>query len=381
MFLDLAQGNTIAFAIAQQYRLVRLQGETNTLLQTRVQRYRIPDRRSVQQVVAAVQADPRVSQAQPNFLYRHQKGSKKGPRGKSGKTTAALQYSADKIRLTPAHTIATGKRSLIAIIDSGIDRTHPEIAGAIVRWFNAVGDRTTRAHAHGTAIAGIIGARSELKGIAPAASLLAIRAFAPERGGTAVATTYVLLRAVDWAHKNRARLFNLSFAGPHDPAVERILQAAHDKGAILVAAAGNRGPRAPPAYPAAYRHVIAITATDSRDRIYRQANRGPYVDMAAPGVDVLVPVLEQGYDFRSGTSFAAAHVTGLIALMLERKPNLTTEDARTYLANSAVDLGPAGQDTQFGAGRADALQALRVTISDGRVDAQPAAAASSIPRR
>jgi subtilisin family serine protease len=255
---------------------------------------------------------------------------------------------------------------LVAVIDSGIDRSHPEFAGAIAAMYNAARDRKFEVDDHGTAVAGIIGARAQLKGVAPATRLLAVRAFFKEGKGGPLATTYILLRAINWAQKNNARLINLSFAGPHDEALKRIVNEAYQRGTILVAAAGNGGPNAPAAYPAAYPGVLAITATDQDDNIYQDANRGGYVAIAAPGVDILVPVLDSGYDFKSGTSFAAAHVTGLIALMLERNPELSPDEVREILAGAAVDLGPRGPDKQFGAGRADAFIAIQAVVNGRR---------------
>jgi subtilisin family serine protease len=101
------------------------------------------------------------------------------------------------------------------------------------------------------------------------------------------------------------RIVNMSFAGPRDPSLERALKAAYDKGVILVAAAGNAGPRSPPLYPAADPHVIAVTATDMDDKLFSGANRGRHVAIAAPGVDILVPAPESGYQC-DGTSVATA---------------------------------------------------------------------------
>lgn len=356
VFLDQSQNLAVALAVAQQYRLVRLQGESIGLLQARVQRYRIPDRRSVDDVIAAMRGDARVSLVQPNYLYRQQQGAA----GPSAAGVAQSQYAIGKIRIGQAHALARGRQTLVAVIDSGIDANHPEIAGAVAAAFDAVGQGPATPDDHGTAVAGIIGARGQLVGIAPAARLLAIRAFVPEGGGSPLATTFVLLRSIDWAARNGARLFNLSFAGPHDEALRRIISAAHDKGAVLVAAAGNGGPKAAAAYPAAYSNVIAITATDRNDAIYPDANRGSYVAVAAPGVDILAPVSNGGYDFKSGTSFAAAHVTGMIALMLERNPRLSSRQIEDLLVEAAVDLGARGRDALFGAGRADALMAVKL---------------------
>jgi subtilisin family serine protease len=173
-----------------------------------------------------------------------------------------------------------------------------------------------------------------------------------------VTSSAILLRAFDWAFTNKARIFNMSFAGPFDPLVKAALTSAHNKGVILVAAAGNGGPKAAPAYPAAYENVIAITALDHKDKLYAQANRGSYLTAAAPGVDVLVPSLKKGYRYSSGTSIAAAHISGLVALLLERHPEASAEAIVNAIQKSAHDLGPKGYDVQFGAGRADAHASL-----------------------
>ena len=124
------------------------------------------------------------------------------------------------------------------------------------------------------------------------------------------------------------------------------------------AAAGNDGPGAPPAYPAAHPDVIAVTAIDERSNLYDHANIGAYVDLAAPGVDVMTAASGGAYDLASGTSFAAAHVSGVVALMLARSPRLTRERALAGLTASASDLGPPGRDERFGAGCVNAHAAL-----------------------
>jgi subtilisin family serine protease len=140
--------------------------------------------------------------------------------------------------------------------------------------------------------------------------------------------------------------------------MHEMLAAAHRNGMVLVAAAGNNGPQAPEAYPAAYPEVIAVTATDIDDKLFDGANQGRYVSVAAPGVDVLVAAPNGGYDFTTGTSVATAHVSGLAALLLERDPVLTPDAVRAILMRTARDLGPAGRDDQFGAGLVDAYEAL-----------------------
>jgi subtilisin family serine protease len=134
---------------------------------------------------------------------------------------------------------------------------------------------------------------------------------------------------------------------------------ARKKGLVLIAAAGNAGPKSGPLYPAAYQNVIAVTATDADDKLFHAANRGGHIAVAAPGVDLLLPAPETGYQVTTGTSFAAAEVSGIVALMLERKPDLGHEGVRKALTGTARDLGPKGADAQFGSGLVDAYEAIR----------------------
>ena len=134
----------------------------------------------------------------------------------------------------------------------------------------------------------------------------------------------------------------MSFAGPPDPALHRSLAAAHKKGIVLVAAAGNAGPKSPPLYPAADPDVIAVTATDADDKLFAQSNRGRYIAVAAPGAQILVAIPDGGYEVSSGTSYSAAEVSGIVALMLERKRDLSPDKVRDILLATAKDLGPKG---------------------------------------
>src|SRR5262249_33389356 len=151
--------------------------------------------------------------------------------------------------------------------------------------------------------------------------ILAVRAFRTSgRNASPETTTQILMTAVNWAVNNGAKILNMSFIGAHDLALQQLLNAATQRGILIVAAAGNGGPTAPPVYPAAYPGVIAVTAVDEFDRRYEYANRGSYIAVAAPGVDILTPVEQGGYAYVSGTSFAAAYVSGIAALLLERDP-------------------------------------------------------------
>ena len=245
---------------------------------------------------------------------------------------------------------------LVAVIDSGVDADHPELAGAVAQTFDTLPAPMTP-HKHGTAIAGLIAAHGKLMGAAPDARILAVRAFDPT-GASAEGTTFNILKGLDWAAANGARIINMSFAGPSDPALHRSLEAAHKKGIVLVAAAGNAGPKSPPLYPAADPNVIAVTATDADDKLFAQSNRGRHIAVAAPGAQILVAIPDGGYEVASGTSYSAAEVSGIVALMLERNGDLTPDKVRDILLATAKDLGPKGRDIMFGAGLADAYGAL-----------------------
>jgi subtilisin family serine protease len=279
-----------------------------------------------------------------------------------------------KLRLPQAHTLAHGANVTIAVIDSGIDIRHPELANAIAGSFDALGSKEGP-HVHGTGIAGAIVSHARLMGSAPAARILAIRAFGVAPGG-AESTSFVILKGLDYAAANGAQIVNMSFAGPKDALIERGIAATAAKGIVMVAAAGNAGPKSPPLYPAANANVIAVSATDAQDKLFAASNRGGHIAVAAPGVDIFLPAPDEKYQMTSGTSFSAAYVSGLAALMLERNPALNPGEVRAILMKTARDLGSPGRDDLFGAGEADAFAAVSAVVT---APAAPVAAVSGIP--
>ena len=336
-------------ALARRLRLTRIEQQTFHLTGTTLYRWRISDRRSVATVVRALEREAVVASAQPNYLFTLQQDAAKSAGGDA-------QYALAKLHLPQAHALAKGDDVRVAVIDSGVDASSPELAGSIADTFDTL-DSPMTPHKHGTAIAGLIAAHGKLTGAAPDARILAVRAFNPDGAG-AQGTTFNILKGLDWAAAHGARVINMSFAGPGDPVIHRSLAAAHKKGIVLVAAAGNAGPKSPPLYPAADPDVIAVTATDAGDKLFARSNRGPHIAIAAPGDQILVALPAGGYDMSSGTSFAAAEVSGIVALMLQREPALTPDKARAILMATAKDLGAKGRDPEFGAGLADAYGAV-----------------------
>lgn len=344
-------------ALGRRLRLNRVASFTSN--DVTMSRWTISDRRPVPAVIRSLEAERIVLAAQPNYIYQLQQ--QLAPADEP--PAAALlgqgdtgQYALAKLRLREAHELAKGDKVLIAVIDSGVDLAHPELAGMVVDSFDAL-DSDEKAHAHGTAVAGAIVAHVRLMGAAPAARILAARAFsAKER--TPEATTYSISQSIDWALARGARIINMSFTGPRDPSIEQRMAHARKQGLVLIAAVGNAGPKSRPLYPAAYPNVIAVTATDADDALFAGASRGDHIAVAAPGVDLLLPAPEAGYQVTTGTSFAAAEVSGIAALLLERKPDLGYDGVRRALTATARDLGPKGIDLQFGAGLVDAYRAI-----------------------
>ncbi len=349
-----------ANVLARRHRLVRLQSFASQLSGTTIARLRIPDRRSVPAVVRALEADSVVLSAQPNYLFT----LSQEPQPVAFSEGDPGQYALAKLNLPQAHKLAKGDKVRIAIIDSGVDLSHPDLAGDIAESFDAV-QKGDKVHAHGTAVAGVIGAHGRLLGAAPKAQLLPVRAFSGSAGDDG--TTYAIVAGLNWAAARGARIINMSFAGPQDPEIARNLAGAHRKGIILVAAVGNKGPQSPTLYPAGDANVIAVTATNDNDQLPQFANRGRHIAVAAPGVDLMMLAPNGQLQFSSGTSFSAPYVTGIIALMLEVRPDLTPDEVKKTLMATARDLGPKGFDPLYGAGLADAYKAL-ISIKPAAVE-------------
>jgi subtilisin family serine protease len=348
--VDTAQADDLA----RRHRLTRIGSQELPLIGSAISLFRIADRRSVENVRTELAADASVRSVQLNFRYVLQDQKSVPAEGDPA------QYALAKLRLPEAHALSRGSNVTVAVIDSGIDVTHPELVDAIAESFDALGAKEGP-HVHGTGIAGAIVSHARLMGSAPKARILAIRAFGAAASG-AESTSFVILKSLDFAAMHGAQIVNMSFAGPKDPLVERGIEAAATKGMVLVAASGNAGPKSPPLYPAANPNVIAVSATDAHDRLFPASNRGGHIALSAPGVDIFLPAPDGKYQMTSGTSFSAAYISGLAALMMERNPQLVPAELRAILIKTARDLGLPGRDDLFGAGEADAFNAVTAVV-------------------
>jgi len=363
--IDGALSDAQADELARRHGLVRLAAQNFPLIGGSIGLFRIADRRTMETVSRELAADASVRSVQPNFRYVLQDQKAAVSEGDPA------QYAVAKLRLPEAHKLADGANVTVAVIDSGIDVKHPELANAIADSFDALGSKEGP-HVHGTGVAGAIASHARLMGSAPAARILAIRAFGKASSG-AESTSFVILKGMDYAAAHGAQIVNMSFAGPKDGLIERGIAALAARGIVMVAAAGNAGAKSPPLYPAANTNVIAVSATDAQDKLFAASNRGGYIAIAAPGVDIFLPAPDDKYQITSGTSFSAAFISGLAALMLERNPALKPEELRATLMKTARDLGSPGRDDLFGAGEADAFAAVSA------VAAAPVAAVSDAP--
>ncbi|MGY2908214.1 S8 family serine peptidase [Bradyrhizobium sp. URHC0002] len=366
--IDGALSTAEADELARRHGLERIASQSFPLLGGTIGLFRIVDRRPVDTVRREFAADGNVRSVQLNLRHFLQDQKKPAIEGD------VAQYAVAQLRLPQAHALARGMNVTIAVIDSGVDVKHPELANSVADSFDALGSREGP-HVHGTGIAGAIVAHAKLMGSAPEARLLAIRAFGAGSKG-AESTSYVILRGLDYAAEHGAQIINMSFAGPKDPLIERGIAATAARGILMVAAAGNAGAKSAPLYPAANPNVIAVSGTDAQDKLFAASNRGNHIAISAPGADIFLPAPDEKYQITSGTSFSAAYVSGVAALLLERNPALKPGDVRAILTKTARDLGAPGRDDQFGAGEADAFAAV---IAATAAPAVPLASVSGKP--
>ena len=232
----------------------------------------------------------------------------------------------------------------IGLIDTDLDETHPALSGLTLYEADFVSFGELRPQTHGTAVASILARQSRAK----APELLAASAFFLSNDGTTGATSSSLIEAIDWLQANGAGVINVSLTGPTNRALEAVIASRQKQGIIFVAAVGNEGPASGPLYPAAYDGVVGVTAVDAAGKIYRWANRGAYVDVAALGVDVAVAKPGGLEAQNSGTSFAAPVVTAFLGGWIQARRAEPGSTDRLIQASARSDSGE--RDDTFGYG-------------------------------
>ena len=335
-------------AILRSHRLTEAEETVIGLTGRSLRLWRFPTSRSVPGVVGELGGETALASIQPNYIYE--------PQGDAATASPPFvdEYWLAKLRADKSLDLASGEPVRIAVIDTAVDAAHPDLNGSIEAEFDAIGgNEPTHIFEHGTSMVGAIAAHGLLEGVAPTVRILAARALDRDDHDLELGSTQSVMKAVQWAFDRRARIINMSFAGPmDDPGLHAELAAAYAKGMVLIAAAGNDGPKAPPRYPGADKDVVAVTATDASDDVFATASAGSYIAVAAPGVDVLLTAPNGAYAMQTGTSVSAALVSGVAALLIERSPSATPLEVRGWLTTTAKPLGLAA-----GAGLVDARRA------------------------
>lgn len=279
-----------------------------------------------------LRADPRVETVQPLQLFEVMAQFYNDPYWKVQRGFHDLQAGA-------AHEWATGKGVKVAIIDTGVDIDHPDLRDSVELVKNFVGTVTGRAYAeaHGTAVAGVIGARANNRfgvvGIAPDAKLIALRAcWQKSKADRGLCSSFTLAQALDFAITEDVQVINLSIQGPHDPLIDRLLMKATSNG--ITVALAVPGSDTPSHLGASLTDVIRVNALAGPYDDIDAANRR-YPTFGAPGIDIVSTAVGGRFEFNSGSSLATAHVSGVLALLLERAPSLTVKELDSLLMTAA----------------------------------------------
>ena len=275
----------------------------------------------------------------------------------TGTATSGRQYALELLKVqTPAQT-RVQSAVVLGFIDTEI-ASADSLSTASYKAKRIFSDTDKPAPTdHGSGVAAILAGKNDagFQGLAQGVSLRAAGVMREVAPGINATNTLLVAQALDWLISENAQVVNLSLGSAPDAVLAAVVSKANALGLVLVAAAGNGGSAAAPSYPAAYPGVIAVTAVDANKQLYARANRGPYIALAAPGVDVWVPVGASGKGkYMSGTSFAAPFVAAAIAQKLAANPVVKSpQTAATVvktLCGTALPLGPTNPSPEFGCG-------------------------------
>ena len=395
-------------------------------------RYYTDSTTDLNKLATALSLDPQVESVEANHIRRIARGASDKLYNQATDTTDITTYRQwylKKINIEALWDVTTGNNQVVAVVDTGINPFHEDLAGRVdlTHSYNFVegyapGTFGNNAliwddNGHGTAVAGIIGAKSDngrgIAGINWKTTLLSVKVLDASGSGDDV----TIAQGIQYATDNQARIINLSLGGSQSAFIEAYaVQYAQNKGVLIVAAAGNSSDIIRPSYPAAYRNVLVVAATDRADKVTDFSSGGSYVSVAAPGADIfttycyfLNPALDRSgstnytgqgcsnpdpsrylgsrtnvvdcnnndltscyhefstgslYIYDDGTSFSAPIVSGLASLIVAVNPNISNDQIKMMLEATATDIGPTGRDPYSGYGRVDA-GALARALSGG----------------
>ncbi|NEA32536.1 S8 family serine peptidase [Streptomyces sp. SID13031] len=320
---------------------------------------------SATELLKKVKADPAIELA--SLSYRRRVSAVPNDQLYPVVNGAGQAASLNTVRVPQAWDVSKSTGSqLVAVLDTGVDAGHPDLVGRLVTGYNAVSSTRPNPiddNGHGTMTLGIIAATANnsigVAGVGWNAKAMPVKV----AGANGLANDLDIVEGLDWAVAHGAKVINMPFGNPGDNVVlHDAIKRAVAKGVVVVAAAGNDG-SAVLQYPAAYPEVIAVGATSAGGVLTDFSSYGEWVDIAAPGWDVLstgVRSMSQGvpYWYCSGTSCSASIVAGVVALVKNRWPTFTPAQIQTRLKTLARDAGPRGTDPYYGAGILDAYAAL-----------------------
>ena len=302
------------------------------------------------------------------------------------------QWGLAKVGAGDAWAKSTGTGVTVAVLDSGVDASHPDLAGHVLPGYDVIAGKagtSTDPFGHGTHVAGTIAAVTGngigVASLAPDTRILPIKVLGADGRGYMSDTATGIVYAAD----HGANVINMSLGGSTQvAAVTNAIAYARSKGVVVVAAAGNsRQDGSPTSWPGADPGVIGVAATDTNDKVATFSNAGSYVDVAAPGVNIesTYPVSLGSYTYMSGTSMATPHVAALAALIEAYQPGLTPDQVEKAIESSALDLGPTGRDNDYGYGRINAPAALAaaatMTPAPNTSSASPAPSITTAPTK
>ncbi len=298
--------------------------------------------KSVEQAVQEYNKNPNVEYAEPNYIF-HATWTPNDPYFNSG-----LQWGPQRIQAPQAWDISRGNGIRIAIVDTGVQNDHPDLQGKVVMGYNYVNGNWNPYdyNGHGTHCAGIAAAATNngigIAGMAPGAQIYAVKVLGDNGSGTLANVAAGIRHAAD----NGSHVINLSLgASVGASTLEDAVNYAWSRGSVVVAAAGNAGNTARH-YPAAYANAIAVAATDSADRKASFSTYGTWVDVAAPGVDILSTYSGSRYAYLNGTSMAAPHVAGQAALLAAQ--GRSNSQIRAAIQNTADSITGTGSYWRYG---------------------------------
>lgn len=278
---------------------------------------------------------------------------------KTAMTSFNNTYSMYETGVQSVHKTTKGKGVTICMVDTPVDIFHPSLSSSFIETLDLfpIQKNNPNAMLHGTTVAGVLISQNPYIGIAPSSKLYAIGAFKPVGNSekNILGASSDVAKAIDACVQHKVDIINLSFTGSKDALVEKMIRRAIAKGIVIVAAAGNGGNWGSTIYPALIPGVLATTAVDENQNLFKMADKGNFIDYSAPGVNVLTIAPNGKYKLVTGTSIASAHLSGIVALLLSQNKNINIFNV---LKNTALDLGKPGRDQEFGEGLVNASRAL-----------------------